>query len=159
MKLPTRAALTTTLLLLFAGGVPITLTAGTLPAPSGPIVLEVTGRVRHHNSAGEAQFDRQMLEALGMAKLRTSTAWTEGVAEFEGVLAKDLLDAVGAEGDTVTATALNDYTITIPVEELRRYPVMLALKMDGQYLKIKDKGPIWVVYPRDQNKELQEFTY
>jgi hypothetical protein len=97
-----------------------------------------------------------MLEALGMTKLRTSTAWTAGAAEFEGVLARDLLDAVGAEGATVMATALNDYTVTIPVEELRRYPVMLALKMDGQYLKIKDKGPLWIVYPRDQNEELQD---
>jgi hypothetical protein len=28
--------------------------------------------------------------------------------------------------------------------------------MDGQYLKIMDKGPIWIVYPRDQYRELQD---
>ena len=66
-----------------------------------------------------------------------------------------MLDAVGAEGTTVRATALNDYAVTIPLDDLRRYPVLLALKMDGQYLKLMGKGPIWVVYPRDQYRELQ----
>jgi hypothetical protein len=89
-------------------------------------------------------------------RLATSTAWTEGRTEFEGVLARDLLDTVGAEGSGVLATALNDYSVPIPLDELRRYPVLLALKMNGQYLKIMDKGPIWIVYPRDQNKELQD---
>ena len=59
-----------------------------------------------------------------------------------------------AEGTAVHATALNDYAVTIPIDELRRYPVLLALKMNGQYLKIMDKGPIWIVYPRDQYREL-----
>jgi hypothetical protein len=130
--------------------------AEALPKPSGPVLLTVTGRIRNTNAAGAARFDRAMLEALGVRRLATSTAWTEGRTEFEGVLARDLLDAVGAEGGSVLATALNDYAVAIPLDELRRYPVLLALKMDGQYLKIMDKGPIWIVYPRDQNKELQD---
>ena len=93
---------------------------------------------------------------LGVRRLATSTAWTEGRTEFEGVLARDLLDAVGAEGSGVLATALNDYSVAIPLDELRRYPVLLALKMNGQYLKIMDKGPVWIVYPRDQYRELQD---
>jgi hypothetical protein len=131
-------------------------TADALPQPSGPVVLEVTGSIRNTNSGGAARFDRQMLEALGPRKLRTSSAWTTGEAEFEGILARDLLDAVGAEGTNVTASALNDYAIAIPLQELRRYPVMLALKMNGEYLKVRDKGPIWIVYPRDQYTELQD---
>lgn len=127
-----------------------------LPQPTGPVLLRVTGRIRNQNADGAARFDRAMLEGIGVHQLATSTAWTEGRTEFEGVLARDLLDAVGAEGSGVTATALNDYSVSIPLDELRRYPVLLALKMNGQYLKIMDKGPIWIVYPRDQNKELQD---
>ena len=131
-------------------------TADTLPQPSGPVVLEVTGSIHNTNSGGAARFDRQMLEALGLRKLRTSSAWTTGAAEFEGVLARDLLDAVGAEGTRVTASALNDFVMSIPLDELRRYPVILALKMNGEYLKVRDKGPIWIIYPRDQHEELQD---
>jgi hypothetical protein len=130
--------------------------AEALPEPAGPVLLTVTGRIRNTNADGAARFDRAMLEALGVRRLATSTAWTEGRTEFEGVLARDLLDAVGAEGSSVLATALNDYSVTIPLDELRRYPVLLALKMNGQYLKIMDKGPVWIVYPRDQHTELQD---
>jgi hypothetical protein len=130
--------------------------AEALPKPSGPVLLTVTGRIRNANADGAARFDRAMLEAVGVHRLATSTAWTEGRTEFEGVLARDLLDAVGADGSSVLATALNDYAVTIPLDELRRYPVLLALKMDGQYLKIMDKGPVWIVYPRDQYAELQD---
>jgi hypothetical protein len=156
MKPAKRAVLAATLSWLFAGDVPVTQAAGALPLPSGPVLLEITGHIGHRNADGAARFDRQMLEALGTTTLRTSTAWTTGEAEFEGVLARDLLAAVGAEGTTVTATALNDYATAIPIEELRRYPVMLALKMNGEPLKIRDKGPVWIVYPRDQHKELQD---
>ena len=144
------------LCLLLAGMSSATTAGESLPQPSGPVVLEVSGDIDNLNADGVARFDRQMLEALGTKKLKTSTAWTTGVSEFEGVLARDLLDNVGASGTTVTASALNDYTVSIPIDELRRYPVMLALKMDGEYLLPKDKGPIWIIYPRDQNRELQD---
>jgi hypothetical protein len=142
-------------------GLPSWLIAGAaraeaLPQPAGPVILRVTGRIRNANAEGAARFDRQTLEALGTRKLTTSTAWTTGPTEFEGVLAGDVLDAVGAEGTAVLATALNDYAVTIPIDELRRYQVLLALRMNGQYLKIMDKGPIWIVYPRDQYRELQD---
>jgi hypothetical protein len=135
---------------------PVAARAGDLAQPAGPVILRVTGRIRNTNAEGAARFDRQTLEALGTRKLITSTAWTAGPTEFEGVLASAVLDAVGAEGSEVLATALNDYAVTIPVDELRRYPVLLALRMDGQYLRIMDKGPIWIVYPRDQYRELQD---
>ena len=122
---------------------------------AGPVVLEVTGNIRNTNGDGVARFDRRMLEALGSRRLKTSSAWTTGEPEFEGALARDLLDLVGAEGATVTASALNDYAVTLPLEELRRYPVVLALKMNGEYLELRDKGPIWIVYPRDQFSELR----
>jgi hypothetical protein len=55
----------------------------------------------------------------------------------------------------VVATALNDYVASIPLREPYDYPVLLALKMNGEYLELRDKGPIWIVYPRDQFSELR----
>jgi hypothetical protein len=123
--------------------------------PTGPVILTVSGQIEGLGSGPVVRLDRAMLEALGTTKLKTSTAWTTGEAEFEGVLARDLLDAVGAEGTLVVATALNDYVASIPLRELYDYPVLLALKMNGEYLEIRDKGPIWIVYPRDQFEELR----
>jgi hypothetical protein len=123
--------------------------------PVGPVILTVSGNIEGVGSGPIVRLDRAMLESLGVTKLKTSTAWTAGESEFEGVLVRDLLEAVGAEGTLVVATAVNDYVVSIPLRELYDYPVLLAFKMDGSYLELRDKGPIWIVYPRDQYKELR----
>ena len=45
-----------------------------------------------------------------------------------------------------------------PVADFARYPVILALKADGQYMTVREKGPIWIVYPLDQNPALRSDT-
>lgn len=126
-----------------------------LPRPNGRVLLTITGNIAHTNADGQADFDRHMLEELGVTGFSTSTSWTDGTPRFEGVLARDVLKAVGASGDTVTATALNDYSIEIPIADFESYPVLFAMRMDGTELTRRDKGPIWIVYPRDRHRELQ----
>ena len=123
-------------------------------AATAPAILTVSGAITRFNTEGAFAFDRATLETFELARLRTSTAWTAEPPLFEGVLARDLLEAVGAHGREVVATALNDYVVKIPMDDFYRYPVLLAMKMNGEYLKVRDKGPIWIVYPRDQFSEL-----
>ena len=100
--------------------------AAALPAPKGKVILTVSGAIENTNADGVAEFDRDMLESLGLSGVQMETQWTLGRPVFEGVLASALLDAVGARGDTARAVALNDYVVEIPLDDLRRYPVMLA---------------------------------
>src|SRR3954447_3934194 len=113
---------------LLAAGGSRTATAAALAAPAGPGILTVSGAISTTNAAGgKAQFDRAMLEGLGLEKLRTSTPWTDGVVEFEGVRMARLLDTVGAKGSSLHAVAINDYAIELDVAEMRKYPVLLAM--------------------------------
>ncbi len=128
--------------------------AKTLPSPTGEIILTVSGNIEHTNGEGVAEFDRAMLEGLGLREVTTSTAWTEGRSTFEGVSAEAVMDFVGARGDEARAVALNDYHVEIPLSDFHDYPVILALKMDGRYMRVRNKGPIWIVYPVDQYSEL-----
>jgi hypothetical protein len=121
-----------------------------LPRPGGEVVLSVTGNIAHTNSATGAEFDMAMLERLGSTKLRTSTPWTEGEPAFEGVSMRDLLEFVGARGNTVRAIALNDYVFDIAMSDFQDYRVVLAWAMNGQALSSRDKGPLWIVYPLDE---------
>lgn len=130
-----------------------------LASPEGEIILRVAGDITRTNASGEAHFDRAMIEAMPLTTLETTTVVTDGVKTFEGVLMRDLLDAVGAEGETVTAVALNDYAIDIPLEDFERYDVVAAFRMDGERLTPRDKGPLWIVYPRDDFDELQDIRY
>lgn len=129
-----------------------------LPLES-PLVLEVRGALSRANSDGAAYFDMEMLKALPAARLETTTAVTDGVRQFDGFLMRDLLDFVGADGSTVTAIALNDYAIDIAADEFNRFDILVAYAMDGEPLLPSDKGPLWIVYPRDQHAELQDIRY
>ena len=124
-------------------------------ADSHKVILTVTGSIGTAGGDGKAEFTRSRLEALGMVRLKTSTPWSDGSVVFEGVLGRDLLAAVGARGTVVRATALNDYTVEIPVSDFAGFRVILALKMNGRYLSRREKGPVWVIYPWDQNEALR----
>ncbi|MCO6402110.1 oxidoreductase [Aurantimonas endophytica] len=130
-----------------------------LAAPTGETILTVSGKITSTNVDGTAQFDRAMLEALGTVSFQTRTPWRDGVTTFEGVLLETLMTAVGATGETVTATALNDYVTVIPISDFTRFGPILALKRDGEYMTIRDHGPLFIVYPYDSDPELQSQTY
>lgn len=133
--------------------------ASGLAVPEGRPILTVSGRIGVHNEGEVARFDRPMLEALGTDGFATKTPWYNGVTRFEGVPMRTLLKAVAASGDRVVATALNDYTTEIPMADIARFEVLLALKRDGNYMPVRDKGPLFIVYPFDSDKELQTQTY
>ncbi|WP_374625486.1 oxidoreductase [Devosia sp.] len=133
--------------------------AGELAPPQGEVVLTVTGSIDTSNAAEGAVFDLAMLEALGMHTTVTVTPWYDGARTFSGPLGADLLKAVGAVGSTLKVTALNDYVTEIPVEDFQRYPVILATRLDGAEMSVRDKGPIFVIYPFDDAPELNNETY
>jgi hypothetical protein len=134
------------------------LQADPLPRPEGPVMLTVEGAITHTNAPGAAEFDLAMLERLGLARLRTRTPWTDGEREFEGVPAQRLMEEVGATGDAVRAHALNDFESTIPLADFELYPVLLATRIDGRRLEVRDKGPIWIVYPWSTYPELDDLA-
>lgn len=141
--------------LLFASASP----AGELAQPAGTAILTITGAITQTNAPGSARFDMAMLEQLGTDKVRTSTPWHHGVVEFEGVRLDRLMEAVGATGSEVVATALNDYSATLPLSDFARFGVILATKRDGAYMPVRDKGPLFIVYPFDNDPDLQVETY
>jgi hypothetical protein len=130
-----------------------------LAAPDGKPILLISGKIQNTNLNGAAAFDREMLEALGMEKISTKTPWHDGVTEFTGILLDRLMKEVGAEGHSVTAVALNDYVTTIPMDDFSRFGVILALKRGGEYMSVRDKGPLFIVYPFDNDPVLLSPIY
>ena len=126
-----------------------------LGLPEGRVILTVSGRIDHTNGKGTAEFDRAMLEAMPATTIETKTPWTDTMARFEGPLARDLMKRVGARGSRVHATAINDYAVDIPMEDFENYPVILAMKMNGEILHTRTKGPLWVIYPWSDQAELR----
>jgi hypothetical protein len=129
--------------------------ADDLPAPTGEIVLTVTGKIAVTNQDGGAAFDLDMLKAIGEVTFKTSTPWTEGEQSFTGVPLNALLQAVGVTEGTLTATAINDYAVEIPVSDAVVDGPILAYLQNGNPMSVREKGPLWVVYPYDSKDDYQ----
>jgi hypothetical protein len=133
--------------------------AADLPQPTERVILTITGKIGTLNVDNEAQFDRPMLEALGWHGFTTNTPWYDGPTRFDGVKMAVLMDKVKASGEMVVATALNDYETRIPISDFTTYDVILALKRNGEYMAVRDKGPLFIVYPFDSNADLKSQKY
>jgi hypothetical protein len=136
-----------------------------LPMPRGEVLLTVSGAIGRGNAqdpAGrlEARLDRAMLEQLGLTEVNTTTPWHSGTMRFEGVLLRAVLGLVEARGANLLATAHNEYSATLPASDAARYNVILAMKMNGETMTLRDKGPLFIIYPFDSEKTLQnDMTY
>ena len=112
--------------------------AGLVPATAQdaaekPILL-VDGRT----TAGKSEFTRSELEGVPLARLMAH---------------------VGASGTKVQVVALNRYKTEIPVADFAAQGAILALKRNGQYMEVRDKGPLFVIYPFDAKPDLKSELY
>jgi hypothetical protein len=148
------------LLFLLAGAMGATAVgAQSLSAPTEKPILTVSGKITTTNKDNTAQFDRAMLEAIGMETIETTTPWYTGAVKFEGISLDKLMKHIGASGERAVFVALNDYSSEIPIEDFAKYNVILALKRNGEYMPVRDKGPLFVIYPFDSKPELKNQTF
>ena len=132
-----------------------TITSAETPDP-GKVVLRIEGKLRDGKAV---EFSRGDLEKLGVSTIRTATPWYDGVQTFEGVPLAALMKEIGADGQKAQVVALNKYRTEIPFDDFARHQPILALKRDGQYMDVRDKGPLFIVYPFDAKPELKSEQY
>lgn len=125
-----------------------------LEAPQGAALLEIRGDITQENALEGARFDFAMLKDLPQFGFDTSTPWTSGVSYYSGPLMRDLLERVGANSEVVRVAALNGYEAEIPVSDFYEYDVILALERNHAPMPIREYGPLWVLYPFDQDDTL-----
>ena len=103
------------------------------------------------------KFTYEDLKKLPQVSITTHTEFTDGAVTFVGPLAREVLGKLPAgTAKTAHMVAANDYSHDIALHEFTDYDVILALEANGKRLSLRDKGPIWVMYPIDQHQELQD---
>ncbi|SHO43187.1 molybdopterin-dependent oxidoreductase [Desulfopila aestuarii] len=130
-----------------------------LDPPQGTVLLTINGKITTTNTEGAAQFDVAMLQALPQKTIKAETPWTAGVTKFSGPLLRDVLQMVGANGDSLLMTAINEYQVKVPVTDANFFNCILAMSVDGEILTIRTKGPLWLIYPWDTFDALRTETY
>ena len=130
-----------------------------LEPASGPVVLTVMGRPAQPNAGKVARFDMAMLERLPQRSFVTGTPWYGEAHKFTGPLLRDVLAACGASGSRLRAIALNDYSVDLPFEDTQHHDVLLARLLDDKPMAVRDKGPLFIIYPFDSDAQLRSTVY
>ena len=127
-----------------------TLAAGSkIGAPTGEVVLTVTGDIGTANKGDRLELDLASLEKMRRVRLEAAEPFLKRRVMFEGVLLSDLLAVaeVPASATKVSLTALDDYKVDFKLEDVRSSQMLLATKADGKHMPVDRSGPIRIVFP------------
>lgn len=127
----------------------------TLAKPQGKVLLTVRGQIGVTNTGDTAEFDDDMLGALPQVEFATSTIWTTGEQRFSGPSLRSVLDLVDARGTSVSAEAANAYSVDLPNRVIEDAAPILARRIDGKPFGLRDRGPLWLVYPYDSHERFR----
>lgn len=100
------------------------------------------------------------LENLPQVYIRTKNNYVDDTTLFSGPTLRSILEQADiGRNDEIELHALNDFFVIAPAMDAYDYNVILAILMNGKKMSIRDKGPIWVIYPTDENPELYDDVY
>lgn len=128
------------------------MSAGVVAADQGDTVLTVA------TPTAKTELTLEALMEMPQTTFTTTTIWTEGEVTFSGVSLHDLFVAYGISEGDISAIAINDYKVTIPVSDADEDGPIVAYTMNGEQMHRRDKGPLWVVYPYDSKPSYQTET-
>jgi hypothetical protein len=137
----------------------LTSNALALDKPAGDPILTITGHISQTNAGKAATFDLAMLEKLDGRKATMETPWTNGKTEFSGPYLRAILAAAGATGKKLKVKALNDYASEVPFEDAEKLDTILAVRMNGEEMSVREKGPLFLIYPFDKDHSLYNEKY
>jgi hypothetical protein len=102
--------------------------------------------------------DLQALDALPQHSFETTTQWTEGKIAFSGPALKDVLALVhagDASDEVIHLIAANHYEVILDHRLVEETVPVVATRINGKPFGIRDKGPLWVVFPYDLDTAYQ----
>ncbi|SEQ01969.1 hypothetical protein SAMN03080615_00041 [Amphritea atlantica] len=143
-----------TLALLACWAVSLSVAGAPLPQPTGPVILSISGKIENTQDGQTAALDLSLLQSLQSDTFRLKTRWSDSIHNYHGPLLSAVLRYVGAQGDHIRLTALNDYSVEFERQYMDSYEPILAWREDGEQLSVREKGPLWLMLPLDKYHEL-----
>jgi hypothetical protein len=99
------------------------------------------------------------LQELPQVNITTDTPWTETAMTYQGPTLWSVLEKTDLISNDLNLVALNDYSIRLNSDRItQEWPIIARLK-NGKPMSVREKGPYWLMFPFDENKELQTETF
>lgn len=129
----------------------------TLAAAVLGVFLHVTGAaaedviltLQDSKTGQSVTFTDADLMALPQLSFETETIWTEGVVLFSGPSLKSVIAQASMTPGDVELYAINDYNVVLPADKIEEGAPIIANRINGAPFSVRDKGPLWIVFPYD----------
>lgn len=111
-----------------------------------------------HNKNAESaskEFSRSDLQALPQEEIVTETVWTKGRTVFSGPPLSAIIDAAGLGDGALELVAANGYFVRMEREIIEEDVPIVALLQNGNPMSMRQKGPLWVIFPYDSDEKYQ----
>jgi len=116
---------------------------------------EVILTVRSSIGDNDVTFTREALMDLPQTSFETATIWSEGVNKYSGPLLADVLAAAEMPEGNLQLIAINDYNVNFPMDRVQDDAPIIALEINDQPFSVREKGPLWVMFPFDENTKFK----
>lgn len=122
-----------------------------IPQPAGnldkTLILNTDPSTRC--GAKELVFSAKQLAELPQKTFKTKHTWAAEAQEFTGPLLADVVKLICPSAREIYLRSLDQYSVMVNLPKVAKYEAILALKIDGKPLTIREKGPIWVMINTD----------
>lgn len=129
----------------------LTALTAAFPAKAEPVILTVKGV-----QSEPVELTLSQIRALPTHKIQTETIWTDRQHTYSAVYLDDLFRHLNIDDPDkdLTMIALNDYSVDAELSTMIENQAFIAFAMDGKTMRIRDKGPLWVLYPFSDRPEI-----
>lgn len=131
----------------------LSFTTSAIPLHAEEIILSIRGMPGKEEPIDYSMRD---IEAMATIDFVTSTPWTNGPIRFTGIPLSQFV--YGQDTGTLRMRALNDFVQNMPLAEIGELSPIVAFAVNGKRISVRDKGPLWVVYPFDSDIKFQTET-
>ncbi|HEU0021363.1 MAG TPA: molybdopterin-dependent oxidoreductase [Dehalococcoidia bacterium] len=132
-----------------------------IPAPSGEVILTISGNLSVTNVGDSLQLDMPTLERLGLVKYSVLDPYLNKDTAYTGLLMSDLARVLGVTepAEVFHFVALDDYQVELTLAQVQRWPILLATRANDEYMSVENSGPTRIIFPYDTHPELNPIRY
>ncbi|MGF1697093.1 hypothetical protein L4D20_17830 [Vibrio kyushuensis] len=104
----------------------------------------------------------QISQEIPASSFTTKLPWYKEAKSYTGVRITDLANYIDKQTDSIESVsfiALNDYAANTNIKDILEYDPIIAYMMDEKKMKIRNKGPYWLVFNVDKYPEIDNDVF
>lgn len=103
---------------------------------------------------------QEIVSTFTPTQFSTHLPWFTGAKEFTGFTVAELLAHFNIDDAfSVSFIALNDYAASSRIEDIVKYNPIVAYEVNGEKLRVRDKGPYWLIFNLDKHPETDNAVF